>query len=168
MYKNSDKVIIGKLHSTHGVKGNLKLEIFLKGFYLPKEIYIKDEEGNFIPLEIESIDRVKNLIKIKGYDTLEKAKEISQKFIYIPQDLLPKLDKDEYYEFQLLGLDVYFNGKLIGKIEKIDDRLSQVYLLIRCVDNKVRHLPFINNFIKSVNIKEGNIEISPPEGWFSL
>lgn len=61
-----------------------------------------------------------------------------------------------------------FNGKIVGKIEKIDDRLSTAYLLIRCTDDKVRHLPFISEFVKEVDIDKQKILITPPEGWFSL
>jgi 16S rRNA processing protein RimM len=163
------KVVAGKIHGTHGVKGNLKLELYHEKIRLPDTIYIQNEEtGDLKPLQIEFIDRVKKLIKFKGYDTPEKAKEISQKLIYIDENLLPKLDKDEFYIFQLEECDVYFKDKLIGRVEKVDDRLPQVYLIIKCVDNKVRYLPFINQFIKDVNVEDKKINITPPEGWFSL
>jgi len=163
-----DLIAIGKIHGTHGVKGNLKFEIFVKNFYLPEEIYIKDEENELQPLNIETVDRKKGLIKFKNYDTPEKAKEISHKLIYVPEELLPKLGEDEFYEFQLIGMDVYYNDKLIGKVEKIDDRLSQAYLIIKCTDEKTRHLPFINEFVKDVKVEENKMQITPPEGWFGL
>jgi 16S rRNA processing protein RimM len=163
-----DLIAIGKIHAVYGVKGNLKFEIFIKNFYLPEEIYIKDEENELQPLNIETVDRKKGLIKFKNYDTPEKAKEISHKLIYIPEELLPKLGEDEFYEFQLIGMDIYYNDKLIGKVEKIDDRLSQAYLIIKCTDEKTRHLPFINEFVKDVKVEENKMQITPQEGWFSL
>lgn len=166
--KMEELVIGGKIHGTHGVKGNLKIEFFNPRLRLPETIYIKDEKGNFIPLEIEYIDRRKNLIKFKGYDDLDKAKKIKQKYFYIPKSIVPKPSKNEYYEFQLLDSDVIFNGKNIGKIIKIDDRLSTAYLIIKCSDDKVRYLPFISQFVKDVDIENKKVEISPPEGWFSL
>lgn len=163
------KVVAGKIHSTHGVKGNLKLELYHEKIRLPEIIYVEDEEtGELKPLEIEFIDRNKNLIKFKGYDTPEKAKEISQKLIYIEEEFLPKLSKDEFYIFQLEGCNVYLKDKIIGKVEKVDDRLPQVYLIIRCTDDKIRYLPFINQFVKDIDVENKKITITPPEGWFSL
>ncbi|WP_297888496.1 ribosome maturation factor RimM [Sulfurihydrogenibium sp.] len=167
--EKKDKVVAGKIHSTHGVKGNLKLELYHEKIKLPEVIYIEDEEtGKLKPVDIEFIDRKKNLIKFKGYDTPEKAKELSQKLIYIDENLLPKLNKDEFYVFELEGCEVYFNEKYIGKVEKVDDRLPQVYLIIKCSDDKIRYLPFIKQFVKDVDTEKKKITITPPEGWFSL
>ncbi|WP_028950759.1 ribosome maturation factor RimM [Sulfurihydrogenibium subterraneum] len=167
--KKENMVVAGKLHSTHGVKGNLKLELFHEKIRLPNIVYIEDEETKeLVPLEIEFIDRVKKLIMFKGYDTPEKAKEISQKLIYIPQENLPKLNENEYYIFQLEGCEVIFKDKVVGKVEKVDDRLPQIYLIIKCTDDKTRYLPFINQFVENVDIENKKITVTPPEGWFTL
>jgi 16S rRNA processing protein RimM len=167
--EKKDKVVAGKIHSTHGVKGNLKLELYHEKIRLPDTVYIEDEEtGELKPIHIEFIDRNKKLIKFKGYDTPEKAKEITQKLIYIDKELLPKLGKDEFYIFDIEGCSVYFNDKIVGKVEKVDDRLPQVYLIIKCTDDKVRYLPFISQFVKDVDVENKKISITPPEGWFSL
>jgi len=166
--KKEELIIGGKIHGTHGVRGDLKIEVFPPNYKLPSVLYIKDKKGEFKPLEVESYSKRKSLIKFKGYDDIDKAKKIKHQYFYVPKDTLPKLKKDEYYEFQLLDADVEFNGKIVGKIEKIDDRLSTAYLLIRCTDDKVRHLPFISEFVKEVDVDNHKILITPPEGWFSL
>lgn len=65
-------------------------------------------------------------------------------------------------------MDVIFNGKVIGKIIKVDDRLPTAYLIIKCVDDKVRHLPFIKEFVKEVDTEGRKVVVDLPEGWFSL
>jgi len=166
--RKEELVIGGKIHGTHGVKGDLKIEIFPPKLKLPEVIYIKNESGSFVPLSVESFSRKKMLIKFKNYDDIDKAKKIRHKYFYIPKSILPETEKDEFYEFQLLDSDVVFNGNTIGRIIKIDDRLSTSYLIIKCTDDKVRYLPFISQFVKDVNVKEKKVEINPPEGWFSL
>jgi len=166
--KKEDLIIGGKIHGTHGVKGDLKIEVFPPNYKLPQKIYIKDKKGEFKPLEVESYSKRKTLIRFKGYDDLDKAKKIKHQYFYVPKDTLPKLKKDEFYEFQLLDSDVVYNDKVIGKVIKVDDRLSTAYLLIKCSDDKVRHLPFINEFVKEVDTQNHRIIITPPEGWFSL
>jgi len=166
--KKEEFIIGGKIHGTHGVKGDLKIEVFPPNYRLPSVIYIKDKKGQFKPLEIQSYSKRKSLIKFKGYDDIDQAKKIKHQYFYVPKDTLPKLGKDEFYEFQLLDCDVVYNDKIVGKIEKVDDRLSTAYLIIKCTDDKIRHLPFINEFVKDVDIENKKVFITPPEGWFSL
>ncbi|WP_457624547.1 ribosome maturation factor RimM [Persephonella sp.] len=168
MTVKEEMVIAGKLHGTHGVRGDLKIEVFPPNFKLPETIYIKDKEGKFVPLEVEAYSKKKGLIRFKGYDDLDKAKKIKHRYFYVEVSKLPQLGKDTFYEYQILDADVVFNDKVIGKVIKVDDRLSTVYLLIKCTDDKVRHLPFISEFVRDVDVQGRKIYIQPPEGWFSL
>jgi len=146
-----EMVIAGKIHGTHGVKGDLKIEIFPPNFKLPAVVYIKDREGNFVPLEVESYSKKKNLIRFKGYDDLEKAKKIKHRYFYVETSKLPPPQKDTFYEYQILDADVVYNDNLVGKVIKIDDRLSTAYLIIKCTDDKIRYLPFIKEFVKDID-----------------
>jgi len=168
MEKKENLVIAGKIHGTHGVKGDLKIEVFPPNFKLPQTIYIKDKEGNFKPLEIEAYSKRKGLIKFKEYDDIDKAKKLKHNYFYVKTSQLPELGKDTFYEYQLLDMDVVFNDKVIGKIIKIDDRLSQAYLLIKCIDDKIRHLPFIKEFIKDIDLENKKVIVNLPDGWFTL
>jgi len=163
-----EMVIAGKIHGTHGVRGDLKIEIFPPNFKLPEIIYVKDKEGNLQPLEVEAFSRKKGLIRFKGYDDLDKAKKIKHKYFYVETSRLPKPEKDTFYEYQLIDADVIYNDKVVGKIIKVDDRLSTAYLIIKCTDEKIRHLPFINEFVKEIDVENKKVYIQPPEGWFSL
>ncbi|SNZ06354.1 16S rRNA processing protein RimM [Persephonella hydrogeniphila] len=168
MTVKEEMVIAGKIHGTHGVRGDLKIEVFPPNFKLPNILYIKDKEGNFIPLEVEAYSKKKGLIKFKGYDDLEKAKKLKHRYFYVEASKLPKLGKDTFYEYQIIDSDVIYNDKVVGKVVKIDDRLSTAYLIIKCTDDKIRHLPFIKEFVKNIDVENKKVYIHPPEGWFSL
>lgn len=160
-------VAVGKLHSVYGVKGNIKFELFLD-LYLPPEIYIKTEKGELVKAQIQTVDKKKGLIKFFGYDTPEKSKQLSNSYIYIDRNYLPKLGEDEYFIFELIDSVVVYEGREVGKVKKVDDRLPQTQLIIECNDGKVRYLPFVDKFIKKVDRQGKEISISPPEGWFEL
>jgi len=166
--KDKDYVIVGRLLGTHGVKGDLRVEIYPPKLKLPKQIFIKDKEGNIKPINIERYSKTKRLVQLEGINNKEDAKKFTNTYIYLPKEKLPKLEKEQFYEYQLLGMDVEYKGKIIGKIEKIDDRLSHAYLLIKCIDDKIRHLPFISEFVKEVDLKNNKIIVELPEGWFNL
>ncbi len=161
-------VIVGKLYRTFGVKGDLRFEIFPPDLKIPQIFYIKDEKRGFIPITVDSVNQKKGLIRFKEFPTRELAKKITNKYLYLEKEKLPKLKEDEYYVYEIVNLDVYVDNKKVGKVIKVDDRLPDALLIIKDEEGKVRHLPFINEFVKEVNLKEGFIRITPPEGWFEL
>ena len=161
-------IIAGKLHKTHGLHGDLKIEVYPPKFKLPEKIYIKDEEGNFKELKVEAYSKRKGLVKFEGYDDIDKAKEIKHRYFYVDKSELPELKEDEFYTYELIDKDVYFNDKKIGKVVNVDDRLATAYLIIECEDGKTRHLPFINQFVKEIDTKNNKIIVELPEGWLDL
>ena len=165
---DKELVIVGKLYRTFGVKGDLRFEIFPPALEIPEKFYIKDQKEGFTPVTVESVSEKKGLIRFKEFDTREKAKKITNKYLYLEKEKLPELEEDEYYVYQLIGLDVYIDSKKIGSIIKVDDRLPDVLLIIRDSEGKIRHLPFIKEFVKEVDLENGRIIITPPEGWLEL
>ncbi len=168
MADREDLVIVGKLRRTHGLKGNLKVEIYPPNFEMPEKVYIKDRNGNFKELEVLNYSEDKGLIRFKGYENIDKAKTLTNKYIYTEEKNLPELEEDEFYIYQLKGKEVFFNGKRIGKVIEVDDRLFIANLIIKCADGKVRNLPFLNVFVKKIDDKNNRIEVEPPEGWLSI
>ncbi len=166
--RQDNYVIVGKLHRTYGVHGDLKVNIYVPNLKLPDTVYIKDSKNQLKPLQVSKYSPSKGLIRFKGYEVREKAKNLTNHYIYLEKDKLPELEKDTFYEFQLLDVDVEYNGKIIGKIIKIDDRLYPAYLIIKCTDDKVRHLPFIDEFVKEIDLENKKIIVDLPEGWFTL
>jgi 16S rRNA processing protein RimM len=161
-------IIAGKLHKTHGLWGDLKVEVYPPNFKFPEKVYIKDDKGNFKELEVQAYSKKKGLIKFKGYDDIDKAKKIKHRYFYVEKSQLPELNKDEFYTYELIDMDVYSGDKYIGKVINVDDRLATAYLLIKCSDDKVRHLPFINEFVKEIDKENKKIFVELPEGWLEL
>ena len=80
---------VGKLNNTHGIKGELKMQLwcddieFLKQF---KTLYFDDKGQNSV--EITSVRSQKNLaiIKLKGIDSIEQAETVKGKILYCNRD----------------------------------------------------------------------------------
>ena len=165
--KEKDLVAVGKLYRTFGVKGDLRFEFF-PHMKIPEILYIKDAEKGFIPVHVQQVSKKKGLIRFKEYDTREKAKKITNKFLFLEKEKLPPLKEDEYYIYQLVGLDVYQNNKLLGKVIQVDDRLPDVLLVIKTPEGKIKHIPFINEFVKDINLDTGKMLVVLPDGWEEL
>ncbi|HSE83539.1 MAG TPA: ribosome maturation factor RimM, partial [Thermodesulfobacteriota bacterium] len=73
-------------------------------------------------------------------------------------------DENEYYWFQLIGLNVYTtDGGYVGKVVNLIDREPQSLLIVK--DREREYLvPMIDTIIKQINLENSQIVISPIEG----
>ncbi|WP_457560989.1 ribosome maturation factor RimM [Caminibacter sp.] len=119
------KIPIAKLGKSHGVRGWQKIHL-LTDFpeqFKPGATFSSNKED----LTIEKIDLKRGLVKIKGIDTPEDAKKITNRMLYTTEEETRnniKLKKDEYFWFDIEGCDVFENGKLKtenGKSELVKD-----------------------------------------------
>jgi 16S rRNA processing protein RimM len=149
------KIPIAKLGKSHGVRGWQKIHI-LSDFpeqFKPGSTFSSNKED----LTIEKIDLKRGLVKIKGIDTPEDAKKITNRMLFTTEEETReniKLKKDEYFWFDIEGCDVYENAKLekkedsyellpsdellkLGKVREIE-RADVDYLLIDTDENLIK------------------------------
>lgn len=75
------------------------------------------------------------------------------------------VEPDAWYDHQLVGLEVYRSGNLVGKITRVDHLPAQDLLVIESEGKEVL-LPFVKAFVPSVDVKNNRLEITPPGGLF--
>ena len=81
-----------------------------------------------------------------------------------PTSQLP-VEDEAWYDHQLAGLDVIRDGKLVGKVTRVDHLPAQDLFAIDVNGEEVL-LPFVKQFVPEVNIERGQIVITPPVGLF--
>lgn len=161
---------IGKIISTHGLKGELKIYPWcdplsficnFKNFYL-------DRFGEK-KLEILNCRIQKNvgIIKFKNIETIDEASKYLGKILYINRSDA-KLDENEFFIQDMIGLDVfdYDTNKFYGKISDIfKTGANDVYEIID--NNKKKYLlPAIKDVIIETNIEDNILKIRPIKGIF--
>jgi 16S rRNA processing protein RimM len=77
--------------------------------------------------------------------------------------MLTDLEDDEYYYHQLEDMEVYNGTEFVGKVIEVRDMPSTEMLVVR-TESKQVYIPFVDEFIKDVNIAEGKIIIEAIEG----
>jgi 16S rRNA processing protein RimM len=98
------------------------------------------------------------LIKLKGVQSQEDATRFLGAKVFLPKENLPKRKKDEYYYFELEGLEVRSQeGKVLGRVDRLSSDKDRVYLEIN--DGKVI-IPFIKEFVLEVKPGEGYLVIN--------
>tara|TARA_Y100000768_G_C23516696_1_gene468468 strand:- start:16 stop:525 length:510 start_codon:yes stop_codon:yes gene_type:complete len=161
---DDDFIVIGKIASTHGVKGWVSIESYssnLKDIFNYKLFLNKD--GNFKIIDISDYKLMpkKIIVKIKSIDSIDMAETLINNQIYTKSDELNDLSEDEYYWNKLIGCSVYANEKnLLGKVTNIMRNVSSDILVIKnCKSKEEILIPFIKNFLQEVNLKEKTIKV---------
>src|SRR6056297_2921669 len=122
----SDKIAIGIVKSSHGLKGEVKVKVFTNYLTVFERetdylLYNKEKKRHLI-VRIDHIKQSgKNLIiQFEGFYTIEDANKIAGFEIYIFLDQLPEMQGDGYYFYQLLDCKVIDeNGQLVGQVKDI-------------------------------------------------
>lgn len=166
---------IGKITKTQGIKGELKIfattDDFkrydkLKSFYLSRSEEADDNDIDVSTVyELEGVKYIKDspIIKVKGIDNIESAVKFIGNSIYVKRDDALNLASNEYYIIDLIGLDVYEDSKNLGKIVDVMKNKVQSILVVK-IDGKEKLIPFVNEFIKKVDIESCRVDIKTIEG----
>jgi|GEM_PF-2176937 len=164
-------IIIGKIGSTYGLKGKLKLYDFTKiGLNRINKnswkIKQNQEWKQISPFYLKKYQ--KNwLIKISGYDYPEIAKNLVNSYIGIKNHInhFPDLPYNEFYYIDLKGLEVIsIKGEKYGKILYIIETKANDVLFVQN-NKKKRLIPYISNVIISVNLKKKKILVDWPSNF---
>ena len=161
---SSQFVAVGRILSPVGVRGEVRAEVltdFPERFSANANIYIDGREVN-----IQSCrwHRGRAILKLTGTDDIEGAQKLRGRFLEILESQLRPLPEDEYYQFQLLNLEVWTtDGRLLGQIAQILPTGSNDVLVVP-TDKGDLLIPAIEDVVKSVDLDEGRITIDVIDG----
>jgi 16S rRNA processing protein RimM len=166
--RDDKKFLVAQLGRAVGLKGEMKLNLhtdFPEQF--KKGVKLLTSRGEF---EIENYNKKRGLIKLKGIDTPEDAKLLTNSKIYISEEETRKnciLEQNQYFWFDIIGLTVIEEGEILGKVKDIL-RLPQAdYLEISTDETLIKSgmpksflLPYLPNFISKVDTQDKKIFVT--------
>ena len=153
---------VGRLLRTHGLKGDLLMEIltdFPERIKTGKLLYIGKEHQ---PLSIRGLRGHSSgmLISFAGIDTPEQAAELRNQLAYVRVEEIPPLPAGEFYQHQLLGLRVVSeDGLQLGQIEGIIETGANDVFIVRKPNNAELLLPNISDVVLDVDLAKGEIHV---------
>lgn len=152
-----DYVEVGKILNTHGLKGEVKISSHsdFNRFEVGKELYIKiNDELIKVTVKSHRFFKDLDLVVFKDYEDINLIEKYKGCKLVIPKDLLEDLDDDEYYYCDLIGLECYTKDeKYIGKCVSIREVPQGEILEIEKENGKISLVPFVDEFIVSVDDK---------------
>ena len=163
-----DLIVMGKIFSVHGVRGEVKVFSFTDPIenLLQYTSWTLRREGVTKQVELVSgRSTQKDLVaKLKGLDDRDEARLLSGYEICISRSLLPDLTEDEYYWYQLEGLKVIDQlGQLFGKIDHLlETGANDVMVVKPCagsLDDRERLLPYTEQCVLAVDLAAGEMKV---------
>ncbi|SFA78113.1 16S rRNA processing protein RimM [Acetitomaculum ruminis DSM 5522] len=168
-----DFIRIGKITTTHGLKGEVKVYPNTddpKRFKQLKSVYIELNQ-NKTNYKITSVRFFKNLVLLKfdGIVTIEEAEKLKQGILYVERKDAVPLEEDEYYVADLIGMTVLNeDNELIGELTDVIATGANDVYVVKMNNKKEVLVPAIKECILSVNIHKNIMQVHLLDGLLDL
>ena len=160
---------VGIISSTHGVRGEVK--VFpttddMKRFKKLKEVLL-DTGKETLTLEIEGVKFFKQfvILKFKGYDNIDDIVKYRGKSLFVPRENAVKLQKDEYFIADLIGLKVVNeDGSFAGVLKDVMETGANDVYIVESQDGKEVLIPAIKDCILQVDFEKEQVLVHLLDG----
>lgn len=156
---------IGKIVNTHGIKGELRVlsnsDFKDTRFAIGNKLEVKMRSGSEV-IEIEDYYQHKtfDIIKLKGFDNINDVLKFKNSMLLGESLDESVLEEGEYFVEQILGLKVIDqNQKIIGIVKEINTQNYQKLLVIEN-EGKKALIPYVDEFIKEINLESKTMEVN--------
>lgn len=171
--KKDECFYLGKIVKKYSFKGELlaKLDTDEPDLYSNLDAIFVDLRGNMVPFFIERSQLHKSdllRLKFEDVDSEADADSLLKSDLYLPLDLLPKLEGDKFYFHEVIGFSIKDkNFGEVGIIKNINDSTAQALFEIDSDGTEIL-IPMNDKFIVKVDRKNKTIHVNTPEGLIDL
>lgn len=154
-------VCIGKLVNTHGIKGEVKLlsnfEYKDKAFVVGINFYIGEDKEK-VTVNSYRHHKVFDMVTFKEYNYINDVLKFKGKLVYVLKPDLA-LDNNSILDRDYIGMNAYYEGVLVGKVNDIINNNGYKLMLIG-----TKYVPFNKEFISSVSVTKKELILKNVEG----
>lgn len=171
--KKDECFYLGKIVKKYSFKGELlaKLDTDEPDLYNNLDAIFVDLRGNLVPFFIERSQLHKSdllRLKFEDVDSEADADSLLKSDLYLPLDLLPKLEGDKFYFHEVIGFSIKDkNFGEVGIIKNINDSTAQALFEIDRDGTEIL-IPMNDEFIVKIDRKNKTIHVNTPEGLIDL
>lgn len=168
-----DLLQVGIITSTHGVRGEVKVYPTTddpRRFRRLKEVVL-DTGREKLNLEIEGVKFFKQfvILKFKGLDKINDIEKYRQKSLYVTRKNAVRLQRDEYFIADLIGLKVQDeDGTELGTVKDVIETGANDVYEVEMADGRSLLLPAIKQCILNVDVENGMMQVHVLEGLLDL
>lgn len=155
---------VGKIVTTHGIKGEVKVLVItdnLKRFDKGNKLYVGSEKEQIV-IDNSRLQKNMILLSFNGINNINNVLKYLDKTLYVDVDEVR--NDDEIYYDDLIDCKVLVNNEEIGIIEDVIEVPQGEILKIQKNNKEYALVPYVDEFIVEVDIKNKIVIIDPIEG----
>ena len=149
----------GEIVTTHGVRGEVKVLCWLDDPEMLCEFDRCRIDGKDYTMDQVRVQKTCNLVKLSGVDTMEDAQAMRGKLIELYRE---DIDEEVIFAAELIGMEVYTEGELIGKIKEVLDYPGNSVYVVKGQHEYM--IPAVKQFILSTDMDANRMEVKLIQG----
>lgn len=159
-----EQVEIGKIVTVRGVRGEVKVLPWADSADFFDEIDTVYIEEKAYPITGRVYVKSCVCLKLKGVDTVEAARALVGKQVYIDEEQLPPVGENTYYIRDLIGMRVLEGEKEIGRVRDVfSTGANDVYEVVDGSGKQIL-IPAISQCVLEINVQEKYMRVALLEG----
>ena len=164
------QLVVGRIGRAHGIKGQVTVEVRTDEPELrlaPGAVLMTDPPSTG-PLTITDgrVHSGRLLLSFEGVRDRTGAEALRNTLLIaeIDPEEVPE-DPEEFYDHQLVGLDVVTeSGEPIGELAEVVHLPSQDLFLVRRPDGREVMIPFVVQIVPEIDLENQRVVVTPPPG----
>lgn len=119
----NNKILVGKIVAPQGIRGEVRIQTYSDAPSDFKKFKIISDK--FVSDDFKFVRTVPNstviIAKIRGVDDRNAAEMLRGTQLFIGRGDLPELKENEYYQTDLIGMNVNQRGNIIGRVSCVQN-----------------------------------------------
>ena len=171
--RKEDCFYLGSFSGRYSFKGELliKLDTDEPEYFTELESIFVEMPTGLVPFFITQIRLHKSQllrVKLETIDSEDAANSLLKKSVYLPLNLLPALEGNQFYYHEIIGFKAFDKTQgSIGEIRSVNDQSRQALLEIDFEGNEIL-VPLHDDFIVAVDREKKEFHLDLPEGMLDL
>jgi len=168
-----DLILVGRIVGVHGVRGNLKIHSYAAStavYEAAKDVVVGSPDGSFRAMTVNWVRPHGRsfLMNFEAVTDRAQAENLVGASLFQKKSVLPILEEDTYYWFELVGLQVYdVGGEFLGRLDSVIPTAgNDIYVVRKDLNGRASEtlIPAVGEVILDVDLAKGTMTVDPPEG----
>lgn len=155
-------LVIGEVLKPHGVRGEVRVMPHTElpeRFTWLERVFLGEDAPRPVGVEAVRFHKTWVLLKLAGCDDRDAAEQLRGTLILIPEDEAIPLDEDEYFLYELEGLQVVTDeGEELGVLREVIETKANNVFVVDGPRGEVL-LPDTDEVIQQIDFENGRITV---------
>ena len=157
---------IGKLRRTHGVKGEILMDVLADDPEMIKPgltLFVGSKHKEAKLAAVRTADK-SLIVRFEGYSDCDQAAVFRNQFVAIKTSDAQPLDSGRFYHHEVMGLKVFDeSGKELGVISEIIPTGANDVYVIKPLEGEDILVPAVKEFVMKIDTGSRSIVVRLPE-----